>query len=96
MIRISHVSKSFPGVLALDDVSFQIDSDTVHGLVGENGAGKSTLIKIISGIYTDYEGDVFLGDQRLRINSVHEAQRIATIFKELTVIQELTVAENIF
>jgi len=98
MIRISHVSKSFPGVLALDDVSFQIDSDTVHGLVGENGAGKSTLIKIISGIYTDYEGDVFLGDQRLRINSVHEAQKkgIATIFQELTVIQELTVAENIF
>ncbi|NLJ50223.1 MAG: sugar ABC transporter ATP-binding protein, partial [Candidatus Atribacteria bacterium] len=98
MIRIDHVSKSFPGVVALDDISFQIDSGTVHGLVGENGAGKSTLIKIISGIYTDYEGDIFIDDQRLQINSVHEAQKkgIATIFQELTVVRELTVAENIF
>ena len=83
MIRIDHVSKSFPGVIALDDISFQIDSGTIHGLVGENGAGKSTLIKIISGIYIDYEGDIFIDDQRLQISSVHEAQKkgIATIFK---------------
>jgi ribose transport system ATP-binding protein len=98
MIRIDHVSKSFPGVVALNDISFQIDSGTVHGLVGENGAGKSTLIKIISGIYTDYEGDIFIDDQQLQINSVHESQKkgIATIFQELTVVRELTVAENIF
>jgi len=98
MIRIDHVSKSFPGVIALDDISFQIDSGTIHGLVGENGAGKSTLIKIISGIYIDYEGDIFIDDQRLQISSVHEAQKkgIATIFQELTVVRELTVAENIF
>ncbi|UCF99935.1 MAG: sugar ABC transporter ATP-binding protein [Spirochaetaceae bacterium] len=98
MISIEHVSKSFPGVQALDDVSFTIDDGEVHGLVGENGAGKSTLIKILSGIYPDYQGSIRIDDQLSRFNSVHDAQYhgLATIFQELTVIQELSVAENIF
>jgi ABC-type sugar transport system ATPase subunit len=98
MISISHVSKSFPGVKALDDISFTIEMGEVHGLVGENGAGKSTLIKILSGIYPVYEGDITYNGTVRRFNSVHEAQQngIATIFQELTVIKDLSVAENIF
>jgi len=98
MISIENVSKSFPGVRALDDVSFTIQDGEVHGLVGENGAGKSTLIKILSGIYPDYEGSISFNGSVKRFNSVHEAQQggIATIFQELTVIKDLSVAENIF
>jgi ABC-type sugar transport system ATPase subunit len=98
MIFIDRVSKSFPGVKALDDVSFTIKMGEVHGLVGENGAGKSTLIKVFSGIYPDYEGSISFDGTVKRFHSVHEAQQngIATIFQELTVIRELSVAENIF
>ena len=98
MIAIERVSMSFPGVKALDEVSFLIQDGEVHGLVGENGAGKSTLIKILSGIYRDYEGAVLIDGLPRRFASVHEAQAggVATIFQELTVIRDLSVAENIF
>jgi ABC-type sugar transport system ATPase subunit len=98
MISIERVSKAFPGVQALDDVTFAIQDGEVHGLVGENGAGKSTLIKILSGIYPDYEGNISFDGTSRRFASVHEAQAggVATIFQELTVIRELSVAENIF
>jgi len=98
VISIEKVSKAFPGVLALDEVSFAIRDGEVHGLVGENGAGKSTLIKILSGIYPDYAGGILFDGVPRRFGSVHEAQAggVATIFQELTVIRELSVAENIF
>jgi ABC-type sugar transport system ATPase subunit len=98
MISIEQVTKSFPGVKALDAVSFDIRDGEVHGLVGENGAGKSTLIKILSGIYPQYEGKISFDGSPTRFNSAHEAQLggIATIFQELTIIEELSVAENIF
>jgi ABC-type sugar transport system ATPase subunit len=98
VISIERVSKSFPGVQALDQVSFTIRDGEVHGLVGENGAGKSTLIKILSGIYPDYEGRILFDGEARRFSAVHEAQAggVATIFQELTAIRELSVAENIF
>jgi len=98
MITIEKVSKSFPGVKALDDVSFAIQYGEVHGLVGENGAGKSTLIKILSGVYPQYEGKILFDGSVHHFYSPHEAQTggIATIFQELTVIRDLSVAENIF
>jgi ABC-type sugar transport system ATPase subunit len=98
MISIEHLSKGFPGVQALDEVSFTIQDGEVHGLVGENGAGKSTLIKILSGIYPDYGGRIAIDGRPVRFPSVHEAQSqgVATIFQELTVVRGLSVAENIF
>ncbi len=98
MISIEKVSKAFPGVQALDEVSFTIRDGEVHGLVGENGAGKSTLIKILSGIYPDYAGVILFDGVPRRFAAVHEAQAggVATIFQELTVIRELSVAENIY
>ncbi len=98
MITFDHISKNFPGVRALDNVSFSVERGEVHGLVGENGAGKSTLIKILSGIITDYEGRIFIDGQAVSFRSPHHAQSlgIATIFQELTMISELPVFENVF
>ena len=97
-LAVKGLGKSFPGVRALDDVSFSVPSGAVVGLVGENGAGKSTLIKILAGVYADYEGEVLLEGQPTRFGSPLEAQKmgIATIFQELTLIPGLSVTENVF
>ena len=60
ILSMRHITKRFPGVVALDDVSFDVHVGEVHGLVGENGAGKSTLIKIMSGVYTQFDGEMLL------------------------------------
>jgi ribose transport system ATP-binding protein len=98
MLEIRAVSKSFPGVRALHAVSFTVEHGEVHALVGENGAGKSTLMKILSGAYTDFQGDLMLDGQPLVLGGPRDAQLrgIATIYQELNLIPELTVAENIF
>lgn len=98
MLEIRSVSKSFPGVQALRNVSFTVETGEVHALIGENGAGKSTLMKILSGVYGDYDGDVFFDGSRLALRNPHEAQQrgIAIIHQELNLVGELTVAENIF
>jgi ribose transport system ATP-binding protein len=98
MLEIKSVSKSFPGVQALSDVSFTVQRATVHALVGENGAGKSTLMKILSGVYSDYDGEIVLEGQRLALRSPRDAQRhgIAIIHQELNLIPELTVVDNVF
>ena len=98
MLEIKAVSKSFPGVRALRDVSFDVQGGEVHALLGENGAGKSTLMKILSGVYTDYDGEVRWNGERLALHNPRDAQRhgIATIHQELNLIPELTIAENIF
>ncbi|MCB0210414.1 MAG: sugar ABC transporter ATP-binding protein [Anaerolineae bacterium] len=98
MLEIKAVSKRFPGVQALRNVSFTVQQGEVHALVGENGAGKSTLMKILSGVYTDYEGQLLLDQQVLILQSPRDAQRhgIAIIHQELNLIPELTITENIF
>ena len=98
MLEIRGVSKSFAGVQALHDVSFEVAAGEVHAIVGENGAGKSTLMKILSGAHTDYTGELFLNDEPLVLHNPRDAQRhgIAIIYQELNLIPELTVAENIF
>jgi rhamnose transport system ATP-binding protein len=98
LLELERVSKSFPGVKALEDVPFSIGSGEVHALVGENGAGKSTLIKVISGVYKPDAGLIRRDGQEVVFGSPHEAQAsgIATIYQELSLYPELTVAENIF
>jgi len=90
------VSKAFPGVLALDDVSFEVRAGEVNALVGENGAGKSTLIKLMAGFYTPDRGEIRVGGNALRADpaAAHEAG-IATIHQEHHLIPSMTVAENL-
>lgn len=98
VLEIRHVSKSFPGVRALDDVHFDVMPGEIHALLGENGAGKSTLIKIISGVYRPDQGSVSVLGVEKKFQSPLEAQAagIATIYQELLLFPALSVAENIF
>ena len=97
-LELRNISKSFPGVKALDGVSFKVRKGTTHVLCGENGAGKSTLMKIINGIYTPDEGEILLDGQPVKINNPIHARSlgISMIFQELSFVPEMTVAENIF
>jgi len=97
-LALKNVSKSFPGVRALDDVSFDVMPGEVHALLGENGAGKSTLIKIVSGVYPPTSGEMRVHGQLVHFAHPREAQAhgIATIYQEFSLYPELTVAENIF
>ena len=97
-LALRNISKSFPGVRALDDVSFDVWPGEVHALLGENGAGKSTLIKIISGVYPPGSGEMQVNGKAVHFAHPREAQAqgIATIYQEFSLYPELTVAENIF
>jgi ribose transport system ATP-binding protein len=98
IVDINHVNKSFPGVKALDDVSFNLKSGEVMALLGENGAGKSTLMKILSGVYTRDGGEIKVFGKELGDLTPKLAQElgIAIIHQELNMCAHLTVAENIF
>lgn len=98
LLEVANVRKEFPGVLALDDVSFRLRPGTVHALMGENGAGKSTLMKIIAGIYQPDQGSIRLKGREVRLDSPLNAlgQGIAMIHQELNLMPFMTVAENIW
>jgi D-xylose transport system ATP-binding protein len=100
LLEMRAITKSFPGVKALDGVSFDLSGGEIHALVGENGAGKSTLIKILAGVYPhpDYGGEILLDGSERRFANIREAEnaRIAVIYQELSLVKELSVAENIF
>lgn len=102
ILDIRNVTKRFPGVVALDNVSIQIRRGEVHGLCGENGAGKSTLMKILSGVYPygTYEGTIFYEGEELKLTqgAIHQAREkgIAIVYQELTLVPNMTVGENIF
>ena len=95
-----HITKSFPGVRALDGVSFDLYPGEIHALVGENGAGKSTLMKILGGVYAhpQYGGETLIDGKEERFAGVKDAEKrgIAVIFQELSLVKEMTVGENIF
>jgi inositol transport system ATP-binding protein len=97
-LELKNITKAFPGVLALDKVSFQARRGEVHALCGENGAGKSTLMKIINGIYKADSGDIYIEGKPVHIqNPAHARQNgIAMIFQECTYVPEMTVAESLF
>ena len=97
-IQAVHITKKFPGVLALNDISIDFYPGEVHALLGENGAGKSTLIKILSGVYTATEGKVMLNGREMYFQSPRQAldAGISVIHQELSIANDLTVAENIY
>jgi ribose transport system ATP-binding protein len=98
LLDMNNISKHFPGVQALDDVSFHLRRGEVLALVGENGAGKSTLIKILSGSYRADRGAIHLNGQPVNIKGPKHAIElgISTIYQETSLVQEITVAENMF
>ena len=100
LLEASHITKDFPGVRALDDVSFVLRKGQIHVLCGENGAGKSTLINVLSGVYPfgSYEGQLFACGREVAFRRVADATEhgIAVIHQELSLFNELSVMENIF
>jgi ribose transport system ATP-binding protein len=98
IFRLNNITKSFPGVLALDQVTLEVKAGEVHGLVGENGAGKSTLIKIVTGAYTPDKGDIFFNGQTLSHLTPRKSMDlgIACIYQELNLIPHMAVYENIY
>src|SRR5438128_3884244 len=100
VLQTEKITKKFPGVVALKDVSFDLRAGEIHGLCGRNSAGKSTLIKLISGIYPygSDEGEFFVHGQLAKFRSLADAQNagIAVIYQELALVNDMTVGENIF
>ena len=98
LLNMEHISKSFPGVRALDDVSLTVRRGEVLGLLGENGAGKSTLMKILAGAYQPDSGTITFDSEKVEITTPLQAQQlgIVTIYQEFTLVPSLTIAENIF
>lgn len=97
-LRVEKIDKSFPGVHALDQVSFAIKKGTVHALCGENGAGKSTLMKVINGLYQPDSGQIFIDEKEVKIQNPMQARSygIAMIAQELNFVPELSIEENLF
>ncbi len=98
VLACTGITKRYPGVVALEQVSFDIRAGEVHGLIGENGAGKSTLMRMLAGVAEPDEGDIYFEDQRIKLPSPRAASDlgIALVHQELNLVPHLTVAENIF
>jgi D-xylose transport system ATP-binding protein len=100
ILRAQNITKRFPGVTALKDVSFDLREGEIHALCGENGAGKSTLIKLLSGIHPhgSYEGSFDVSGEEAKFATIKDAEKagLAVIYQELALVEEMTVAENIF
>jgi putative multiple sugar transport system ATP-binding protein len=100
ILEMKNIAKTFPGVKALDNVSFRVAQGEIHCLVGENGAGKSTLMKILSGVYPygDYSGEIIFGGQPQQFRGIRDSEEagIGIIYQELALVPEMTVYENIF
>ncbi len=100
ILEMKNIIKTFPGVKALNNVSFQVAAGEIHCLVGENGAGKSTLMKVLSGVYPHgtYQGDILFNGEVQKFSGIADSERagIAIIYQELALVPEMTVYENIF
>ena len=100
LLEMRSITKTFPGVKALDNVNLSVDEGEIHALVGENGAGKSTLMKVLSGIhpYGSYDGDIMYDGQECRFQGIRDSESlgIVIIHQELALVPYLTIAENMF
>ena len=98
LLRLTSISKRFPGVQALDNAGLEVLPGEIHALLGENGAGKSTLINILSGAQQPDSGTIELGGEKVAMASPHDAQRrgVVTIYQEFTLAPNMTIAENVF
>lgn len=98
MLQAVNISKSFPGVKVLQGVNFNFYPGKVNAILGENGAGKSTLLKVLTGVYTDYEGEIILNGTKLKFDGIKDAQAagIGIIHQELNLIPHLSISENLF
>src|SRR5688500_4127536 len=98
LLQMRSISRSFPGVRALDGVDFTVRAGEIHALMGENGAGKSTLIKVLTGVYPHESGQILLDAREIRPRSPSHAQSlgVSTVYQEVNLVPTLSVAENFF
>lgn len=98
LLEMRHIDKVFPGVKALSNVDFTLHAGEIHSLMGENGAGKSTLVKVLTGVYPKDGGTIHLNGKEIYPKTPKEAQEegISTVYQEVNLCPNLTVAENIF
>ena len=100
LLEMKNITKTFPGVKALDNVNFQVEEGEIHALVGENGAGKSTLMNVLSGIYPygTYEGDIIYDGEVCQFHNIKDSEKlgIVIIHQELALVPEMTIGENMY
>ena len=97
IVKLQGITKSFPGVIALEDVEFELRKGEIHALIGENGAGKSTLIKVLTGVEQPDKGTIELGGKLVQVRSPQHSQElgISTVYQEVNLCTNISVAENI-
>ena len=98
IMELKNISKYFPGVVALDDMSFQVRAGEVHGLIGENGAGKSTLIKVLTGVHQPEKGEILIDGKQIKLSNPNIAKGagIGCVYQELNIVPEVSVIDNLF
>ena len=98
VVELKHVTKKFPGVIAMRDMHIQIKPGEIHGLIGENGAGKSTLIKVLTGVYIPEEGEIYVDGKKVSFSNPVQAREagIACVYQELNIVPMLPVVDNVF
>ncbi len=98
VLKLKNIIKTFPGVLVLDDMDFDLRTGEIHAICGENGAGKSTMMKIVTGVYKPDQGQIFIGDEAVTLASPNDAfdKGVAIIYQETSLFEEMTILENIF
>jgi ribose transport system ATP-binding protein len=97
-VELKNITKIFPGVTALDDMSLTLYKGQIHGLIGENGAGKSTLIKVLTGVYKPEEGDIYIEEKQIKFSNPREARKlgITCVYQELNIVKDMNITDNLF